>query len=210
MTMPTIYRAISYMGPMPIDADGAPNAYHPEDIGLDYLANAGSDGDWWGVATDPEGRPFVQGPDDPCPGYYVSTTALVNGIYATSDPRRYVDSLRVPFIVVPFEAFSVYGIRTGSIAKVSYRDRMVLAVVADIGPRGKWGKGSIRLAELLSIPSDPKRGGLEKPEVCYTVYGVGFPAHEIEIGMMDDVSVLQHWASFRWPQLRERMEAIAK
>jgi hypothetical protein len=40
---------------MAIDADGAPNAYHPEDQGIDALANAGyPDG---GVAIGPGRRP---------------------------------------------------------------------------------------------------------------------------------------------------------
>ena len=31
-----------------VDADGAPNAYHPDDIGLDALANAGyPHTNWW-------------------------------------------------------------------------------------------------------------------------------------------------------------------
>jgi hypothetical protein len=31
-----------------VDADGAPNAYHPNDKGLDYLANAGyPNTSWW-------------------------------------------------------------------------------------------------------------------------------------------------------------------
>jgi hypothetical protein len=43
---------------------GAPNAYHPEDKGLDFLANAGKTGNWWGIVTEdgtPSGKPVVQG-----------------------------------------------------------------------------------------------------------------------------------------------------
>ena len=55
---------------MAIDADGAPQAYHPEpdsNLGLDFLVNAGSPGNWFGIVTDsgqPDGNPIVQGPDD--------------------------------------------------------------------------------------------------------------------------------------------------
>ena len=32
---------------MRVDADGAPNAYHPDDLGLDFLANAGYPDESW-------------------------------------------------------------------------------------------------------------------------------------------------------------------
>src|ERR1035437_1947441 len=68
--------AFFYESGMTIDADGAPNAYHPDNTGLDDLANAGSPENWQGLAKNADGEPFVQGPDDPFPGYYVSATAL--------------------------------------------------------------------------------------------------------------------------------------
>src|SRR5215470_6261074 len=67
---------------MAIDADGAPTAYHPvHGRGLDNLANAGHQGNWYGVVTDTgqkNGKPVVQGSQDPAPGFYVSPTALQN------------------------------------------------------------------------------------------------------------------------------------
>jgi hypothetical protein len=33
-------------------------------------------GNWWALVTR-NGRPIVQGADDPAPGFYVSTTTLV-------------------------------------------------------------------------------------------------------------------------------------
>src|SRR5580704_6176725 len=69
-------RAFFYESGMTIDADGAPNAYHPDNVGLDDLANAGTPGRWEGLAKDADGEPFIQGPADPFPGYYVSATAL--------------------------------------------------------------------------------------------------------------------------------------
>src|SRR5271166_5427692 len=75
-----------------IDADGSPHAYAPEGSGLvtlHYLANAGSPGDWYGIATNSHGIPYIQGHADPAPGYYVSTTALEDPNYTASDPNRY-------------------------------------------------------------------------------------------------------------------------
>jgi hypothetical protein len=53
--------AFYYSSGLNIDADGAPNAYSPNDTGIDYLANAGSPGNWWGIATDGSGKPYIQG-----------------------------------------------------------------------------------------------------------------------------------------------------
>ena len=57
--------AYSYKtGHVELDADGCPRAYHPDDTGLDFLANAGfPHGSWRSVlVVDPEdpSRPFVQ------------------------------------------------------------------------------------------------------------------------------------------------------
>src|SRR5687767_14284317 len=55
--------AFVFHGGLAIDADGAPNAYHPEDRGIDHLANAGRPGNWWAVVTDDrssKGTPIVQ------------------------------------------------------------------------------------------------------------------------------------------------------
>ena len=82
---------------MTIDADGAPNAYHPDNTGLDDLKNAGAPGYWEGLAKDKDGEPFVQGPDDPFPGYYVSATALADRSKPVNDPTRYVDASKIPF-----------------------------------------------------------------------------------------------------------------
>src|SRR5947208_16427051 len=63
-----------------VDADGAPNAYHPDDIGLDALANAGyPHTNWWQdvLVQDPThpNRPFVQ-PSGQFEGYFVAMTSL--------------------------------------------------------------------------------------------------------------------------------------
>src|SRR5262245_30962205 len=89
---------------MAIDADGAPNAYHPDDKGIDALANAGfPHGGWKSIlALDlrDSTKPFVQ-TDGPFAGFFVSKTALQDLDRAETDPRRYVDSTRVPYIVFP-------------------------------------------------------------------------------------------------------------
>ena len=53
--------AFFYESGMTIDADGAPNAYHPDNKGLDDLANAGTPGRWEGLAKDSDGRTYHPG-----------------------------------------------------------------------------------------------------------------------------------------------------
>src|SRR5262245_7827268 len=89
---------------MEIDADGAPNAYHPEDKGIDALANAGyPHGQWKSVlVTDPndQSQPFIQ-PAGSFAGFFVSKTALQDPAFPETDQRKYVNSANVPYIVFP-------------------------------------------------------------------------------------------------------------
>lgn len=168
--------AVVFGGPLAIDADGAPRAYHPTSrLGLDHLANAGGPGKWWGVVTDtgePDGTPVVQGQRDPAPGFYVSATSLVDSRFARTDPRRYVDATRIPYVVVPrSRALRDAGVRPGDFAAALHvsSGRWSPAIVADIGPRAHLGEGSIALAERLGLPANPRRGGAGRG-VVYLVF----------------------------------------
>jgi hypothetical protein len=144
-----------------VDADGAPDAYSPTG-GRDALGNAGHPGNWWGIMTDtgrPSGQPIVQGPRDPSPGAYVSTTALCDHRYGERDPRRYVDSARVPYLSIPRELLAL-GVTLGDLACVSYKGNWCPAIVGDVGPSGRIGEGSIYLAAQLGIDSSPRHGGV--------------------------------------------------
>ncbi len=157
-----------------IDADGAPNAYHPLDIGTDDLKNAGEPDHWWGIATNQNGKPFIQKAGDPYPGFYVSTTALQDKTKAINDPRRYVDSNTIPYIVLPARPKKHQGgAKLGDFCVVVYRVknkyRVAYAIFADLGPENKLGEGSIALAKALGIPSDPRLGGIEQG-VLYLVF----------------------------------------
>jgi hypothetical protein len=172
---------------MRIDADGAPNAYHPEDKGLDLIKHAGKPGDWQGLVTDSRGQPLIQGPQDPYPGYYISQTSLFDKTKQRTDPARYINAGAIPYIVLPAEP----GLKESSRAVlgdfavvVNARNwLMTFAIFADQGPRGKIGEGSIALAELLQIPSSPKTGGVDG-DIIYVVFpgsGNGQPRTAQEI-----------------------------
>ncbi|MBZ5727590.1 MAG: glycoside hydrolase family 75 protein [Acidobacteriia bacterium] len=67
--------------------------------------------------------------------------------------RPSVDSDKVPYIAVPSGGFTQeLGVRLGDIAAVIYRDKIVYALVADIGPACKIGEGSIQLHEQIGHP----------------------------------------------------------
>jgi len=162
-TVATLDGAVCYRAGMRIDGDGCPRCYAPADAGLhplDYLANAGKPGDWYGLVCKPNGEPVIQGPADPYPGYYVSPTAFGDKTKAPIDPARYVDSETVSYIAIPPD-LKEQGVKLGDLCVVAYNSMCWPAIVADIGPRKKYGEGSIKLAKQLSIPSSPKNGGVD-------------------------------------------------
>ncbi|WP_372365705.1 alpha/beta hydrolase [Candidatus Uabimicrobium sp. HlEnr_7] len=158
---------------MSVDADGAPKAYHRQKgKGLDYLANAGHPGNWWGIVTK-NGVPVIQKSTDPAPGYYVSQTAMFSSQKSIYDPRRYVNASTIPFYVLP--ARKSMGAKIGDIAAVinTRSNKVAYAMYADVGPRNHIGEGSIALAEDLGINSSPKKGGISSGIVFVVFPGSG-------------------------------------
>lgn len=182
-------KGVAFKGGMSVDADGSPHAYNPSNTGLDALGNAGKPGNWWGLATDSRGKPVVQGPNDPAPGYYVSTTALADARFKSGDPRRYVDSEQIPFIAIPPQLKS-QGVQLGDLVAVKNErtGKTVFAVVADIGPKDHLGEGSIKLAQELGLNADARRGGAGSG-ISY----VAFPG-----------------SKQGWPQTNEQIQAAGK
>lgn len=172
--------SVSFRGELTIDADGSPHAYHPKGCppGLDYLANAGRPGNWWGIATNKSGTPFVQGVNHPAPGFYVSTTSYKVPGFTHGDPRRELDSERVPFIVIPSPLIkAVWPAVIGCKALLvdTKTKKQVACVVGDVGPAKHLGEASIFAAKAIGIPSDPKRGGSSEHRFNYVIWP-GVPA----------------------------------
>ncbi len=160
--------AFFFVSGMTIDADGAPNAYHSDNSGLDDIANAGEPGHWDGIVTDRSGEPLVQGPDDPFPGYYVSCTSLSDRTKARTDPARYVDASKIPYIVLPRDVAQQGGAQLGDFAVVvNLRNgKSSYAIFADVGT---LGEGSIALADNLGIWSNARQGG-RRGGILYLVF----------------------------------------
>lgn len=170
ISLPPLNSDGSYTTPrsgMMIDGDGARNIYAPKGFGkpLDYLANAGGPGNWYGVVTDSgkaNGNPVVQKKGDPFPGYYVSATSYEFPGFSRGDPLRYVDSSTVPYIVLPSHwRAQAKGVVLGCKAQIEDTNtgNIIEAVVADFGPKAKLGEASIAAAILCSVSSSPKNGG---------------------------------------------------
>jgi uncharacterized protein (DUF779 family) len=154
-----------------ICGDGSPHCYGPDGLGLDYLANAGSPGSWWGIATDKSGEPILQTIYDIAPGYYVSTTALTVPGYTSEFPEHYIDAERYPYIVVPGN-FG-YGWKTGDVGfclNESTGDNMYCAT-CDIGPTNHIGEISMLLGRCLGLDVDPKKGGTDSGIVYWVMPG---------------------------------------
>jgi hypothetical protein len=182
--------AIFYKSGFAVDADGAFRAYHPKDRpGLDSLVHAGHPGNWWALVTDNQkrnGRPILQGHDDPAPGFFVSTTALFDPDNPNvRDPRRYVDASEIPYIVIHPKVLNFA--RLGDFATVVnlQNGKTSAAIVADEStPSLRVGEGSIALARALGIDPNPRSGGKDKG-VAYIIYldsGNGRPRELQDIG----------------------------
>jgi len=184
-----------------LDGDGAngqfgePPCYAPASYKgktLDVLANAGGPGNWYGVVTDTgeeSGKPIVQGPNDPCPGAYVSATSLHlpdkdGKPLPKSSAFKYVDSATVPFVVVPPMIIKgVAGVVMGCRAVVTNtkNGKSVEAVVADAGPSNKLGEISMACAKAIGVPAGEgtthpaNSGGVDAHIIQYRLFP-GVPA----------------------------------
>ena len=174
---------------MQLDAGGSPHAYHPDGkSGLDFTANAGSSGNWFGVVTDngqEDGKPVVQTSTDPAPGFYVSYTSLQDGTKDRANPLRYVNSETIPYIVVPPQLLAMAGVKLGDFAAVlnTKNQKLCYAIVADLGPRNRIGEGSIALAKAIGVPAGegsthPFNVGGAADGIIYKIFpgsGTGWP-----------------------------------
>ncbi len=169
---------------MDVDVDGAPNAYGPADKEtLDTLLDAHylnrADEPIVGYLSDERGRPILQGPDDPFPGYYISQTAYSDIQNQNErDPRRYVDARKINY-VVRGNAARRRGVKVGDfVAVYSKRTRKsVFAIVGDTGnPTGD--EGSLHLLQDLGYPfHDGISDSVEKREIVIRFYPNSNPEH---------------------------------
>lgn len=98
------------------------------------------------------------------------TSLFDAGISDERNARRFVDALRIPYVVLPPEGLK--HAKLGDFATVVNLENGKLqgAIVADeSAPELTMGEGSIALANALGIDSNPRSGGVEKG-IAYVIY----------------------------------------
>ncbi len=177
-----------------IDADGAngqnggPVAYRVDNKGTENLANGGmAIHDGKVICAKSWARDIViLGPDNQPKvfdgGIIASLTWYRHPGKSANDPAAYVDAETVPYIVVPSLIIqSVPGVVRGCKARVTLGNKSVDCVVADKGPRNKIGELSIAAARAIGVPSSPRTGGTEKPEILYELWpGIAAPGFVLQ------------------------------
>ncbi len=164
------------------DADGAPNAYHPNNTGLDDNANAGYGArpkkGWKDVLVpDPNNQsvPYVQKSGE-FQGYFVSQTALKDIPKDDIDITKYVDSRHVPYLVFPGPFATMAG--TGRLGDIGFAYNLANQksspfIIADIGPPdATLGEMSIALGHALGGLSINPRNGAGAPQgrIVYVIF----------------------------------------
>ena len=143
---------VGYVSEMAIDIDGSPQAYNPQDTGLDALASAGGAAHLSrSVIVFTDNKPFIQTATDPFPGYFLSQTSLQDKHFATTDHRRYVNADSIPYIALPFNMFKNAHLGDIAFVKNKKTGKTALAIVADAGDNKHIGEGSVALANELGI-----------------------------------------------------------
>jgi len=164
---------VSRSRPAEIDSDGSPRSYNPQNTGIDINSDGKDGSKWVGVAVHPgTNTPYIQGKDGvgPNPGYYVSTTALYDSKFPINNCAHWVDSEKYPYLVIP-PTIAALGAKQGDFA-VIYNERnkkMTYAIVADSGPRSKFGEISVAAANAIGVPSSPKTGGTNSG-IAYVIF----------------------------------------
>ena len=168
--------AAFYMSKMAIDADGSPDAYHPDPSkGLDSLSSAGFGKSCNVLVCKVDGQPkkgYITIPSGPFQGFFVSMSTLNDKSKKREDHERYVSATHVPYVAIAGSVAKKLKMVPGDLAfAINLKNgQRSGAIFADIGTENTLGEASIALAEKLKVPSSPKTGG-----AGYQVFYVVFP-----------------------------------
>jgi hypothetical protein len=170
---------------MDIDVDGAPNAYGPPNLpALDNEQDAHylerEDLPIVGYLLDHHHKPIVQGPQDPCPGYYISPTAFEDASNPNErDPNRYVDATKINYLVRGGPIERRHHVQVGDYAVVysTRTHKSVYAIVGDTGnPTGE--EASLHLFQALGYPfENGTDDAIRTPDLILRIYPNSNPTH---------------------------------
>jgi hypothetical protein len=130
-------------------------------------ANAKATNDYRGVAifgfqTDKNNNPLIQAEGDPFPGKgFISITSVIIPDAPDGTQRRYVDALKIPYVVLPPSFVSKYKIKPGTLA-VIYRKKTNNYAFAVFADSGNLGEASIKLHQDLGGKPIVKIQGIDR------------------------------------------------
>lgn len=165
-----VKQAYAYLSPnIAITADGAPDAYHPDNIGSGHIRKTHwPDGDWSeALVADPKHprRPLLQSSGRHI-GYFISMTALNDTTRAVTDPGAYVDAGRIPYLTLPAPFHALDGSGDLGDFVVAYQPntrRCSYGLIGDIGADRSLCEVSSRMASDLSGQRAEARTGYGVP-----------------------------------------------
>jgi hypothetical protein len=170
---------------MAIDVDCAPNAYGPKgkptlDNELNAHEKSRPEGKIVGYLTKDGHTPQLQGPHDPFPGYYISTSGFYDkGNPNPLDPSCYLDASKVNYVVLAHAALS-RGVALGDFVAV-YSEKTHESVYGIVGDSGNptGAEGSLASLQALGYPfKSGKTGGVEKKEIVIRYFPGSNPNHQ--------------------------------
>jgi hypothetical protein len=116
------------------------------------------------------GAPCIRGPKLSDPGYFVAATSFTRTKVTPTtscDPSHYIDASKVPFVVIPGNAFGTLS--TGDIAigfaRSESGDRVVFGIVGDKGPFYKTAEASIAFNSKMLRRTKPLKNSTEQDDI---------------------------------------------
>jgi len=104
----------------------------------------------------------------------------------------YVNANRVPYFVLPQTWYSQFGIKTGDLGAVVFKDKLAFAVFADVGPKAKLGEGSLELLRELGEERLRPNGRVINSGMGGGVTTVVFPGSKADAAYRDEASLLNY------------------
>lgn len=154
----------------PVTAQGAPDAYHPDDTGSGSLRDSGwPDGAWRERLVPDPHRPQqpLRQSEGACAGCFVSTTALADPRFPRSNPQAYLDAGRVPYLAMPAAWLAqpgAGGVGDFVVVHECATARSSFGLIGDAGGGRALGEMSERMASDLSGMRAHARSGRGAPQ----------------------------------------------